>query len=279
MMNISEEELSRVSGTKITLPSEHRRTLPSSTSMLSFISADESPSEFVTGSDESAIDIALEEEERHAHEIAGTSRLRKFWDFFLLTVGAVGVVYGDITTSPLYTFTAIFIEAQPDEIDNLGSLSMIIYSTIIVICIKYGIFMLEMDNNGEGGVLALTALIPDYKKSDGKAKYYFRETVVIVSLMASALFLATGVIAPPVGVLSAIEGLKAIDTSMEPWIVPISCLILVALFLFQRFGTAKVGMLFGPIMVIWCFAISIIGIYNLSIQPAAFKAFNPLYMV
>jgi KUP system potassium uptake protein len=283
-MNISEDELTSVtSGAGLTVPSQNDTSkvgqIQHSASMMSFISADETPSEFITGDNENAIDVALEEEERQAHHNTSVSKLRRYWDFLMLTVGAVGVVYGDITTSPLYTFTAIFHDGMPDEVDNLGSLSMIIYSTIIVICLKYGIFMLEMDNNGEGGVLALTALIPDFSKADGRAKYYFRNAVVIVSLMASALFLATGVIAPPVGVLSAIEGLESLDESMQPWIVPISCMILVALFMAQRFGTAKVGLFFGPIMIIWCLAISIIGIYNLALQPAAFKAFNPMYMI
>jgi KUP system potassium uptake protein len=282
MINIPEDELESVGSTiSMSAPTSggggETPYLPQSISMMDFINPDETPSEFVT--DENAIDVALEEEEKQAHHNTGASKLRRYFDFFMLTVGAVGVVYGDITTSPLYTFTAIFSEGQPSEVDNLGSLSMIIYSTIIVICIKYGIFMLEMDNNGEGGVLALTALIPDYGPSDGRAKHYFRQGIVIMSLMASALFLATGVVAPPVGVLSAIEGLKSIDEAMENWIVPISCLILIALFMAQRFGTAKVGLLFGPIMIIWCIAISIIGIINLAIQPAAFKALNPYCII
>ncbi|KAL0482330.1 potassium transport system protein potE [Acrasis kona] len=288
-MNISDEELEsvgngiQISGLEDTRTSTDSTRIVPSVSMMNFISTDENdkPNEFIKGCDEAAIDADLAEEEKHAHSDSGQPLLKKILNLSVLTVGAVGVVYGDATTCPLYTNGAIFSlfhgnHEVPNEDDILGALSTTIYGTILIICIKYGIFMLEMDNNGEGGILALTSLVPHYKKSDGLLKYIFYVVVVVVSLLGSAIFLATGVIAPPVGVLSAIEGLKSdTPTAMDNWVVPISAIILILLFMCQRFGTAKVGLLFGPIMVVWCFAISGVGIYNIAQNPAVFAAFNP----
>jgi KUP system potassium uptake protein len=187
-------------------------------------------------------------------------------------------VYGDLATSPLYTFSAIFSE-QPTEIDNLGALSLIIYSIISIVTIKYALFVLQVDNEGEGGILALTALLPDYKWEDGRAKYIGKECCVFLSIVGAAFVLGDSVITPPISVLSAIEGIGAGNETMQQAVVPITIAILIALFAFQRFGTAKVGLLFGPVLLLWCIAIASIGIYNISLNPASFKAFNPLYVI
>ncbi|KAL0481866.1 potassium transport system protein kup [Acrasis kona] len=224
------------------------------------------------------VDIEIEksvmDHHNHAHDSSKKNRA-----FLLMALTCVGVVYGDLATSPLYTFSAIF-EQEPTEIDNLGALCMIIYSVIGIVSIKYAGMIIQLDNDGEGGILALTALIPDWKWEESRFKYIVKEACAFMSLIGAAFVLGDSAITPPISVLSAIEGLGSVlgDNAQNITVVA-TVVILIALFGFQRFGTAKVGLLFGPIMFLWCLCIAAIGIYNISTNAGSFKAFNPYYIV
>src|SRR5919198_288614 len=168
----------------------------------------------------------------------------------LLTLGALGVVYGDIGTSPLYALRECFhgehgVAATHDNV--LGVLSLIFWSLTLIISIKYILFVMRADNNGEGGILALLALVA---QSPG-AKRKSRASLIALGLFGAALPYGDGMITPAISVLGAVEGLGVATHIFEPYIVPITLGILVTLFMIQSRGTARVGMLFGPVMVVW----------------------------
>src|SRR5580765_6637348 len=194
----------------------------------------------------------------------------------LLTLGAIGVVYGDIGTSPLYALRECFhgihgVAATHDNV--LGVLSLIFWSLTLIISVKYILFVMRADNNGEGGILALLALVaqgPDAKRKS-------RAMLIALGLFGAALLYGDGMITPAISVLSAVEGLEVVTHIFEPYIVPITLVILVILFMIQSRGTARVGMLFGPVMIVWFVTIAILGISWVVREPRVLAAFNPLH--
>lgn len=193
-----------------------------------------------------------------------------------LMVGAVGVCYGDIGTSPLYTLKEVFIGGygvQANHDGVLGVLSLIFWSLIWVVSIKYVIFVLRADNQGEGGVMALSALAR--RAASGRRR--LQAFMVVAGLIGAALFYGDSMITPAISVLSAIEGLEIAFDGLEHWVVPLSLIVLVGLFLIQKHGTARIGILFGPIMVAWFLALAALGIYGVAQQPEVLKAMNPAW--
>ncbi|MCE4070040.1 MULTISPECIES: potassium transporter Kup [Pseudomonas] len=195
-----------------------------------------------------------------------------------LMVGAVGVCYGDIGTSPLYTLKEVFVGGygvQANHDGVLGVLSLIFWSLIWVVSIKYVIFVLRADNQGEGGVMALSALA----RRAASGRHKLQAMVVIAGLIGAALFYGDSMITPAISVLSAIEGLEIAFDGLEHWVVPLSLIVLVGLFLIQKHGTARIGILFGPVMVAWFLALAALGIYGVAQQPEVLKAMNPGWAV
>jgi KUP system potassium uptake protein len=194
----------------------------------------------------------------------------------LLALTALGVVYGDIGTSPLYALRECFsglhgIEPSPANI--FGVLSLIVWSLIIIITIKYILFILRADNYGEGGILALTALATPIQRLERNP----RRWLVILGIFGTALLYGDGVITPAISVLSAVEGLKIVTPLFEPYIIPLTLIIIIGLFMIQRRGTARIGGLFGPIMLLWFSTLALLGIVNIGQNLAVFKAINPFY--
>ena len=194
-----------------------------------------------------------------------------------LALAALGVVYGDIGTSPLYAIKEIFggahhpVPITPANV--LGILSVIFWSLMVVVSLKYVTFIMRADNKGEGGIMALMALAmrPLADSSRG------RRIVLVLGLFGAALFYGDGVITPAISVLSAVEGLEVATPAFKPYVLPISLVILVVLFIVQRRGTAAVGVLFGPIMVLWFFTLAVLGISGISHNPHVLEAVNPLH--
>lgn len=178
---------------------------------------------------------------------------------------AIGIVFGDIGTSPLYTLNAVFHHRTITENIALGSLSCIFWTLFFQTTLKYVIITLQADNNGEGGILSLFALI----------KRYWGKWLIFPAMAGGAFLIADGIITPPISVASAIEGVQNVVPGFNT--VPIVIAILVGLFVFQQFGTDKIGKIFGPAMVIWFGFIAVIGIMALSENPSVLKALNPYY--
>jgi KUP system potassium uptake protein len=199
---------------------------------------------------------------------AGGKRL--YW----LSLAALGVVYGDIGTSPLYAIRECFhgeygIDPSPDNV--LGVLSLMIWSILLVVTLKYLTFILRADNNGEGGVVALTALVRSQIFAERGRKWF----LVALGLFGGALLYGDGMITPAISVLSAVEGLRIITPNLQPYVIPVTVVILTLLFLVQRRGTAGVGMLFGPITLVWFCVIGILGLREVIRDPVVLGAINP----
>jgi len=197
--------------------------------------------------------------------------------FWALTLGTIGVVYGDIGTSPLYAMRESLVAAVgagnvAGESAVLGILSLIIWALVLVVTLKYVVILLRADNNGEGGTLALMALAQ-------RALSKHAGAVVLCGIASAALFYGDAMITPALSVLSAIEGLKVVTPAFDPYVVPFTGLILVLLFAFQSRGTAKVAAFFGPIMLLWFIVIAIPGLWQVMRNPAVLWAFNPIYGV
>ena len=193
-----------------------------------------------------------------------------------MALGALGVVFGDIGTSPLYAIQQCFTDEPSfahDPTAILGILSLVIWSVILIVCVKYATFILRADHDGEGGTLALLGLI----RSKTPALPFARPGVLtLLVLFGSALLYGDGVVTPAISVLSAVEGLKIASPGFGPFVVPLSVGILVALFLLQHYGTERVGRFFGPVMLLWFVAIAILGAASAWQHPAVLAAFNPL---
>jgi KUP system potassium uptake protein len=193
-----------------------------------------------------------------------------------LVAGAVGVVFGDIGTSPLYTIKEMFhphFGLTPDAATVKGLLSLGFWSLLLVVTLKYVIVIMRADNEGEGGIMALTALAQRSLKSGSRLSY----VVGILGIFGAALFFGDGMITPPITVLGAVEGLEVISPVFKQWVVPISLVILCGLFAMQRFGTAKVGKAFGPVMITWFIVLAAFGAYNIVQNPIVLKAMNPYW--
>jgi KUP system potassium uptake protein len=192
-----------------------------------------------------------------------------------LAVSAVGIVFGDIGTSPIYAFRETFNghhRLAPDPMHIYGVLSLIFWSMMIVVTIKYVSIIMRADNKGEGGSLALLALI-NRKSPDAK----WSTSIVLLGVFATALFYGDSMITPAMSVLSASEGLMVVNPGFEPFVLPISVAILVGLFMIQAHGTAKVGMLFGPIMVVYFIVLAVLGLMHIVNAPEILWALNPWY--
>ena len=194
-----------------------------------------------------------------------------------LTIAALGVVYGDIGTSPLYALREVFhgplaIPVTPSNV--LGVLSLVFWSLVLVVTIKYHIVIIRADNKGEGGVLALMALVQGSRLARGLAP---RHIMVILGIFGAALIYADGALTPAISVLGAAEGLEIAAPSLAHWVVPITLVILVGLFFFQRHGTARIGSVFGPIMVVWFATIAVLGILAIVRQPGVLAAVSPIH--
>jgi KUP system potassium uptake protein len=194
-----------------------------------------------------------------------------------LTVGAIGIVFGDIGTSPLYAFRETFAGHHPLPVDRLhvfGVLSLIFWSMMIVVTLKYVTVLMRADNKGEGGSLALLALIS--RKTEAAR---WGSVIVLLGVFACALFYGDSMITPAVSVLSAVEGLVVVEAGLQPWVIPIAVLILVALFMIQKRGTAVVGAMFGPVIGVYFLTLATLGGIAIAGQPDVVLALNPWWAV
>ncbi|MFM7871885.1 MAG: KUP/HAK/KT family potassium transporter, partial [Actinomycetota bacterium] len=194
----------------------------------------------------------------------------------LLALGALGVVYGDIGTSPLYAmreaFTGHSHEMTVDRINVYGICSLAFWSLVIIISIKYLFFVMRADNHGEGGILALTALVMGKKEQVAKAGL-----LVSLGVFGTAMLYGDGAITPAISVLSAVEGLEEVSTSFTSWVVPIAIVILVAIFSVQSRGAGAVGRVFGPIMIVWFVTLGLLGLAKVLENPGIIEAINPMH--
>ena len=207
--------------------------------------------------------------------MSSATRMRSKNGMLGLSLGALGIVFGDIGTSPLYAVNEIFFgRARPAQsMDNVLSLiSLVLWSLILVVAFKYVFLVLKADNDGEGGVFALFALL----------KAHQSKIIILVSsllIIAAGLLFGDGMITPAISVLSAVEGLKVVSPGLAPFVLPITITILTGLFAIQSRGTHKIGKLFGPIILVWFITIAMLGLHQLAVAPTVLKAFNPAYAV
>ena len=195
-----------------------------------------------------------------------------------LTLGAMGVVYGDIGTSPLYTMKEVFGPATGIPLDAphvIGAVSVIFWGLMMVVTLKYVLLILRADNRGEGGIMALTALAVEAAGTHPRK----RLILLLLGVFGAALFYGDSVITPAISVLSAVEGLEVITPTLKPIVLPICAVVLVGLFDMQRYGTGLVGKLFGPIIVLWFLVLAGVGVVEIAQQPAILAALNPLMAV
>lgn len=220
--------------------------------------------------DANQIDIAevLREEESAAPASAQKTSLAA------LTIGAVGVVYGDIGTSPIYAFReslkAVSGDGGVDVLSILGVLSLLIWALILIVTLKYVLFLLRVDNRGEGGILALYTMV---RLALGRRSL----PILFLAILGAALFFGDAIITPAISVLSAVEGALLVAPTLEAWVVPTTIGILLGLFFVQRHGTGKIAGLFGPITALWFSSLGVLGIWHILGNPAVLAAFNPLY--
>jgi KUP system potassium uptake protein len=192
----------------------------------------------------------------------------------VLILSALGVVFGDIGTSPLYALRECFdgVHAIPVTVPNVyGVLSLVVWSLIVTVSVKYVLFVMRADNEGEGGILALVALVR------GRTGESYRRLLVAIGLFGAALLYGDGMITPAISVLSAVEGLSVATHVFEPFVVPITVAILIGLFLVQRRGTSGIGKVFGPIMIVWFVLIAVLGLPPIVANPGVLAALNPWY--
>ncbi len=191
-------------------------------------------------------------------------------------LAALGIVFGDIGTSPLYAFRECFLGIHGPQINTaniLGVLSIIIWALLLVISLKYLVFVLRADNRGEGGILALMALVVRGEKENSRRKL----VIVLLGLFGAALLYGDSMITPAISVLSAVEGLREAAPVFDPYVVPIAIMILLGLFFYQHQGTARIGKLFGPVVLVWFAVLAILGIRSIWQEPGVLLAFNPIY--
>src|SRR3954463_10565140 len=216
----------------------------------------------------SAADTPAANGHAEAHSTAG---------FKALMLGSIGVVYGEIGTSPLYALREAVGAASSNSVDAtpqavLGVLSLILWALLVVVTLKYVLILLRADNHGEGGTLALMALAQRAVSKGGAA-------IVLLGIISGALFYGDAVITPALSVLSAIEGIKLVTATFDPYVVPLTVVILVLLFAVQSRGTASVAAFFGPVMCIWFTVIAVAAVPQIMRHPEVLLALNPLYAV
>jgi len=198
--------------------------------------------------------------------------------FLPLLVGTIGVVYGDIGTSPLYTMRQVFSGAHALPLTSanvLGILSIVFWSLIVIVTLKYVMLMMSADNRGEGGILALTALVSRGLEEHPDLRWW----LVGFGIFGAAMFYGDSMITPAISVLGAVEGLEIIAPQLHPFVVPAAIIVLVALFAIQKRGTASVGAFFGPIMCVWFGALGVLGLVQIIQVPAVTAAINPWYAI
>ena len=193
-----------------------------------------------------------------------------------IALAALGVVYGDIGTSPLYAMKEVFAGNHPiplNETNVLGSLSLFFWALVIVVSLKYVSIIMRADNRGEGGIMALIALaLHDAKDNPRRMKI-----ITIIGVLGAAMFYGDGMVTPAISVLSAVEGLEIVAPQLHSYVIPVTLLVLFGLFFVQKRGTATVGAFFGPVMLLWFGTLAALGIYNLVANPHVLLALNPLY--
>lgn len=193
-----------------------------------------------------------------------------------LLLGAIGVVYGDIGTSPLYALKETFAGHHPlpvVEMNILGVLSVMFWTIMLLVSLKYVIIIMRADNHGEGGSLALLALASELNAKRPRTKWF----IAMLGLLAAALFYGDSMITPAISVLSAVEGLKVVAPQLDSYILPITVVVLTALFLVQKHGTGAMGVAFGPIMIFWFATLGLLGVLSIAQNPQVLLAINPLY--
>lgn len=194
-----------------------------------------------------------------------------------LVIAALGVVFGDIGTSPLYAFEVVFSGSvhavAPTPANVLGVLSMFIWALILIVTLKYVVFIMRFDNDGEGGIVALMTLLVNKSPSASRLRYWF----IPLGLLGAALFYGDGVITPAISIVSAVEGMETISPELGRYVVPVSLVILIVLFLLQRQGTEKLARAFGPIMLVWFIVIAALGLHGISQNSGVLAAINPLH--
>jgi KUP system potassium uptake protein len=199
-----------------------------------------------------------------------------------LTLGALGVVFGDIGTSPLYTLKECALHARQhtggvlDREDLFGILSLIFWSMTLVVTVKYLLCIMRADNKGEGGIFALLALVPKKMRATERGQV---QGLAVLAIVGAALLYGDGMITPAISVLGAVEGIGVNNPGLEDWIVPISCVILLVLFSIQSRGTGAVGALFGPVMILWFVTIGLLGLYHISGDPHILTAVFPHHAI
>ncbi|HEX4259727.1 MAG TPA: KUP/HAK/KT family potassium transporter, partial [Acetobacteraceae bacterium] len=193
-----------------------------------------------------------------------------------LVLAALGIVYGDLGTSPLYTYQTIVgtVGGHPSARAAIGLLSLVVWALIVTVSIKYCVFVMRADNHGEGGIMALITLVSRLGRGRGR-----RTAIALAALgiFGASLFFGDSMITPAISVLSAVEGLKVVEPRLEPWVVPVTVVIIVVLFAVQRRGTAAVGRLFGPVMLVWFTSIGACGVSAIVGHPEILGALSPLF--
>lgn len=201
---------------------------------------------------------------------------KKHGSLGMLTLGALGVVFGDIGTSPIYAFHESLRTSGRTVYDIYGVISLIFWSLMLVVSVKYLAFVFRADNNGEGGILALFALLPKKVREASKGSRYF---FIIFLMLGTALLVADGMLTPAISVLSATEGMAGISPELAKWSVPLTLAILIALFAFQYKGSNTLGKIFGPVILLWFTTIGFLGFQELQTRPEVLKALLPNYAV
>ena len=195
-----------------------------------------------------------------------------------LALGALGVVFGDIGTSPLYTLGEVFSDKYGLGVSRasvLGVLSLVFWALILVVTLKYVIFIMRADNKGEGGIMALMALTQRCVRGEPRLRW----AIAVLAIFGAALFYGDGVITPAISVLGAVEGVKVVHPALAPWVVPISVATLLLLFFVQRRGTAGIAAVFGPVMCVWFVAIALLGLHGILREPQVLAALNPVHAI
>ncbi|MEO5844699.1 MAG: KUP/HAK/KT family potassium transporter, partial [Caldimonas sp.] len=194
-----------------------------------------------------------------------------------LTLGALGIVYGDIGTSPLYALKEVFANGHvPLTPDNIyGVLSLVFWTITVIVSIKYVVLILRADNNGEGGLIAMLALASQAVKD----KPALRRRLLMLGIFGTAIFFGDGIITPAISVLSAVEGLEVAAPGLHAYVVPITLVVLTALFMLQRRGTERVGKLFGPVTALWFVVLAVLGLVHIVRNPAVLAALSPHYAI
>ncbi|WP_432855722.1 potassium transporter Kup [Amycolatopsis sp. CA-161197] len=210
---------------------------------------------------------------------AARARLARDSVKLAVVVGALGVVFGDIGTSPIYTLQTVFSPSDPHPVpvsaqNVFGVVSLIFWSVTIIVTVTYVLLAMRADNDGEGGIMALITLL---RRRGGQGRRRVAVVLAGLGIFGASLFFGDSMITPAISVLSAVEGLKVVDDSFESWVVPITAVIIVVLFLVQRRGTAAVGRVFGPVMITWFTVIGLTGVTGIVKHPAILEALSPTY--